>query len=151
MIKRDIKALFDGFHKGEPDISRLNYGIITLVPETKDANKILKFRPICLLKVIFNFFTKVLMNRLNGVAGEVVSPIQTAFIKGRYIMEGVLILHEALNSIRHKKQRFKVDLEKAYDKVKWPFVVQMLRIKGFPDKWIDWIMHTIRGVKCVSK
>lgn len=65
-------------------------------------------------------------------------------------MEGVLILHEALNSIHSKKQNamlFMVDFEKAYDKVKWPFVLQTLKIKGFPDKWIDWIMHTIRGGK----
>lgn len=40
---------------------------------------------------------KVFMNRLNGVAREVVSPIQATFVKGGYIMEGVLILHEALN------------------------------------------------------
>lgn len=44
------------------------------------------------------------MNRLNGVAGEVVSPIQISFINDINIMEGVLILHEALNSIHHKKQ-----------------------------------------------
>lgn len=40
---------------------------------------------------------------------------------------------------------FNVDFEKAYDKVKWPFVFQMLKLKGFPDKWIDWIMGNIRG------
>lgn len=41
---------------------------------------------------------------------------------------------------------FKVDFVKAYDKVKWPLVMQMLKIKGFPYKWIGWIMHTIRRV-----
>ena len=44
------------------------------------------------------------MKRLNGIVGVVISPIQTAFVKGRYIMEGVLILHEALDSIKNKKQ-----------------------------------------------
>ena len=42
--------------------------------------------------VEFIFFTKALMNRLNGIAGEVVFPIHSAFIKGRYIKESVLIL-----------------------------------------------------------
>lgn len=45
-------------------------------------------------------------------------------------MEGVVILHEALNSIHVKKQSavlFKVDFEKAYDKIKWSFVHQMIR------------------------
>ena len=68
--------------------------------------------------------------------------------KGRYIMEGVVILHEALNSIHTRKQSamlFKVDFEKAYDKTKWPFVHKMLKLKKNPNKWCDWIMHTMRG------
>ena len=67
----------------------------------------------------------------------IISPIQTTFVKGRYIMEGVVILHEALNSIHTRKQSamlFKVDFEKAYDQFKWPFVLQRFTIKGFPDK-----------------
>ena len=30
---------------------------------------------------------------------------------------------------------FKVDFEKAYDKVKWPFLQQALRMKGFDEAW----------------
>ena len=30
---------------------------------------------------------------------------------------------------------FKVDFEKAYDKVKWPFLQQALRMKSFDDAW----------------
>jgi len=33
----------------------------------------------------------------------------------------------------------KLDFEKAYDKVKWPFLQQVLRLKGFSNKWISWI------------
>ena len=69
-------------------------------------------------------------------------------------MEGVLILHEALNNIKNKKQSdmlLKIDFEKAYDKIKWSFLFQILRMKGFPDKWIDWVMETIRGGKFVSR
>ena len=115
----------DDFHRGVVDLARLNYGIITLVPKVKDAKQIQKFRPICLLNVSFKIITKVLMNRLSKVVNPIISPIQTAFVKGRYIMEGVVILHEAINSIKMKKQNamlFKVDFEKAYDKIKWPFV-----------------------------
>ena len=36
-IKHDIVAMFDDFHKGSLDISRLNYDIITLVSKTKDG------------------------------------------------------------------------------------------------------------------
>ena len=103
MIKEDLMNMINDFHKGTLDISRIKYGVITLIPKTKDARKIQKFRPICLLKVSFKIITKVLMNRLSKVVNPIISPVQIAFIKGRYIMEGVVILHEALNTIHTKK------------------------------------------------
>ena len=140
MLNTDLKAILDDFHSGKVGLARLNYGIITLVLKVKDARHIQRFRPICLLNVSFKIITKVLMNKLSKVVNPIISPIQTAFVKGRYIMEGVVILHEALNSIQNKKQSamlFKVDFEKAYDKIKWPFVHKLLQLKKFPDKWCD--------------
>ena len=40
---------------------------------------------------------------------------------------------------------FKVDFEKAYDKVKWHFVQQTLQMKGFPPKWCRWVENFISG------
>ena len=39
----------------------------------------------------------------------------------------------------------KIDFEKAYDKVKWPFLFQTLRMKGFLPKWINWVKPFISG------
>jgi hypothetical protein len=39
----------------------------------------------------------------------------------------------------------KIDFEKAYEKVKWPFLLQSLRMKGFSTKWISWIKSFISG------
>jgi hypothetical protein len=33
----------------------------------------------------------------------------------------------------------KLDFEKAYDKVRWSFMMEVLRRKNFPDKWLEWI------------
>jgi len=46
---------------------------------------------------------------------------QTAFLPGRNIMEGTVILHETIHELHSKKQDgiiFKIDFEKAYDKEK---------------------------------
>jgi len=43
-------------------------------------------------------------NRLNKVAKTVVSPMQTAFMPGRNIMEGVVILHETIHELHTKKK-----------------------------------------------
>ena len=33
----------------------------------------------------------------------------------------------------------KLQFEKAYDKIKWSFLQQTLKMKGFPEKWCSWI------------
>jgi hypothetical protein len=56
------------------------------------------------------------------------------------ILEGVVILHESIHELHQKKQNgviLKIDFEKAYDKVKWPFLFQSLKMKGFLAKWIS--------------
>lgn len=79
---------------------------------------------------------------------------QTGFIKGRNILEGVVILHEVIHELRSKKKKgliLKIDFEKAYDRVRWDFLKEVLRGKGFPNQWIRWVMQTIEGGKvCVN-
>jgi hypothetical protein len=57
-IKDDYMALFKDFHKGDLDIRRMNYGIISLVPKIKEANNIKQYRPICLVNVDYKGITK---------------------------------------------------------------------------------------------
>jgi hypothetical protein len=57
-----------------------------------------------------------------GLAHRVIRPTQSDFILGRNILEGVVVLHETIHELHHKKLDgllFKIDFEKAYDKVKW--------------------------------
>jgi hypothetical protein len=73
---------------------------------------------------------------------------QTTFISGRNILQGVVILHETIHEIKRKKEKgviLKLDFEKAYDKVSWPFLLKVLERKQFPKKWIDWIHKVISG------
>ena len=68
------------------------------------------------------------------MADKLIGPSHTTFIPGRYIMEGVVTLHETIHELHRKKQDgviLKLNFEKAYDELKWPFVQQVLRMKGF--------------------
>jgi hypothetical protein len=62
----------------------------------------------------------VLTKMMSLVPDSVVNMTQTTFIPRRNILEGVVILHEALHELKRKKQRvviLKLDFEKAYDKI----------------------------------
>jgi hypothetical protein len=53
-------------------------------------------------------------------------------------MEGVIVLHETIHEMHRKKQNgliFKIDFEKAYDKINWSFVQQTLRMKDLSPTW----------------
>ena len=61
-------------------------------------------------------------------------------------MEGVVILHETIHELHTKKRDvLNIDFEKAYDKVKWSFLQQTLRMKGFSPKWCRWIEGMVTG------
>lgn len=150
LICVDIMALFDEFYHGKLDLACLNYGFILLLPKCPGADRIQDYRPIFLLNVLFKIFTKVVNNRPIVVADKVISPVQTAFIRGRNILDGVVILHETLHQSRVKRVEavlFKVDFKKAYDKINWDFLVDVLRMEGFSAKFVDWTISSIENGK----
>jgi hypothetical protein len=122
-------ALFLDFHAGNHPLYSLNFGTIILLPKCREASQIKQYRPICLLNVSFNFFTKVATNMISQVAQKVIGHFHTAFIPSRNIMEGVIVLHETLHEMHRKKQSgviLKINFEKAYDKLNWNFIEQTL-------------------------
>jgi hypothetical protein len=83
-----------------------------------------------------------------GVAPKVIKPTQTAFMPGRHILKGVVVLHETIHELHRKKMDgvlFKIDFEKAYDNFKWSFLQQTLRMKGFSHEWCNLVKQFIQG------
>jgi len=79
---------------------------------------------------------------------RLISPQQSAFIQGRYILESVVIAHELVHSLNKSGDPgiiLKLDYEKAYDRVSWDFLFEILRTRGFSNTWIDWIRHLVIG------
>lgn len=41
----------------------------------------------------------------------------------------------------------KLDFEKAYDTVSWDCLLEVLRLRGFGEKWIAWIKRRLSSAK----
>ena len=86
------------------------------------------------------------MLRLEPLADKLILKTQTSFRKKMNIMTGLMALHESLHETKKKNEVgiiLKLNFEKAYDKVNWTFLFDSFKIRGFSDKWCDWIMMVV--------
>ena len=109
----------------------------------KDPQSLSEYRPISLIGSMYKILAKILANILKRVLSDIIDERQTAFIKGRHLLHGVLIANEVVveEAKRCKKPClvFKVDYEKAYNSVSWEFLNYMMTRLGFCPKWLKWI------------
>jgi hypothetical protein len=77
--------------------------MLTLIPKVEDATEMKLFRPISLLNCNFKIFSNTLTLRLEKRCHRLVAKEQSAFIRGRFILESVVIAHEIIHSIHKLK------------------------------------------------
>lgn len=123
-----------------------NKTFICLIPKTKTPTSPNHFRPISLCNSTYRIISKTLVNCLKLIIGDLVGNFQKAFIPGRQLVDNCLIAHEVLHWIKKREKGtfyagiMKVDLSKAYDRIRWEFVEAVLRKMNFPERWIKWII-----------
>ncbi|GJT67739.1 RNA-directed DNA polymerase, eukaryota, reverse transcriptase zinc-binding domain protein [Tanacetum coccineum] len=91
---------------------------------------------------LFILWTTEDANRLSKVIDKIVSKEQSAFIAGRQILDGPVILSEIIEWYKKRKKKlliFKVDFEKAFDSISWNYLIHILDSFGFGNKWCSWI------------
>ncbi|GJW48476.1 RNA-directed DNA polymerase, eukaryota [Tanacetum coccineum] len=127
-----------------------NSSFVALIPKVMDAKFVNDFRPISLIGSVYKVVTKVLANRLAPVIADLISDTQSAFVAGRQILDGPFILDEILHWCKRKNKKamfFKVDFAKAYDSVRWDYLLEVLEAFGFGRTWCNWIRGTLTSAK----
>ncbi|GJY08595.1 putative RNA-directed DNA polymerase, partial [Tanacetum coccineum] len=142
ILKSGISAFVQEFYSTSHIPQGCNSSFITLIPKLSSPIVVSDFRPISLIGAQYKIIAKILANRLSRVIDSIISPEQTAFIRGRQILDGPLLVNELIDWYKRKKKTlmvFKIDFEKAFDSVSWDFIFQILQFMGFSQLWISWI------------
>jgi len=126
----------------------LNDTFLTLIPKVPNPERVSQFRPIGLCNVTYKLVTKFIVNKLKRVLLWLISPLQSSFIPRRQITDNVIVMQEVLHSMRRKTgtkgwMAIKLDLEKAYDRLRWEFIQETLTRMKLPKGLVAVIMNCI--------
>ena len=97
-----------------------DFGCVNNKEMIREAEEFKDYRLISLVGSLYKLVAKVLANRLKKVMHSLINEAQTAFVKGRQIMDASLLANEVINTMLKRKKRgvlSKLDIEKAYDQI----------------------------------
>ena len=140
----EVKEIFANFAMPP----HLNETLITLIPKCPGAYSIGLFRPISLCNTIYKVVTKMIVKRLRPLLPSLISPLQTAFVLSRLGVDNMIIAQEIIHTMSLKRGKegymaIKIDLEKAYDRLEWHFIRDILLLYKFPHQLVKLIMSCV--------
>ncbi|XP_022032949.1 uncharacterized protein LOC110934063 [Helianthus annuus] len=150
VVRGGFFRIMSGFFDSGSISEGCGSSFITLVPKVRDPLGLGDYRPISLVGVINKVVSKILANRLKKVLGSGISDSQSAFLGGRLILDGPLVINEVHAWLKRSGKKaflFKIDFEKAYDIINWKFVVDMFSYMGFGERWCKWIWGVLSSAR----
>jgi hypothetical protein len=127
----------------------LNATNIGLIPKVTNPTSVTEFRPISLFNVLYKIISKAIANRLKHVLPHIISQEQSAFLPRRLITDNILVAFETLHTMdtrlkgREGFMAMKLDMSKAYDRLEWDFLEEMMRKLGFDNRWVNLLMSCV--------
>jgi hypothetical protein len=143
LIHNDVMVAINSFYNlRNNNLNLLNKANVILISKKEGAELIGDFRPISLIHGFAKLITKVLASRLAPLINELISPCQSAFIKKRSIHDNFLYVRNLTGRFHRAKTPallLKLDISKAFDFVRWDYLISLMQRQGFPLKWRNWI------------
>jgi hypothetical protein len=140
-IKQDIMMAISAIWSRKfGNFDKLNNAYITLILKVAGAELVKDFRLISLVHNFVKVITKLHANRLAGRLTEMVSPVQSAFIKGHFVQGNFMLVQQTARFLRRQNQPrilLKLDISKAFNSVSWSFLLEVMQHMGFGQVWRD--------------
>jgi hypothetical protein len=152
LLNKEFIVVVKDFFKMGVMPQGVNETVIVLLPK-EELEELKDFRPISLCNVVYKVVSMCLVNRLRPLLHDIISLEQSAFIPGRIITDNALIAFECLHALNHGNnncknfEALKLDLTKAYDRIEWVYIEEVLNRLGFQRQWVRWIMQCITIVR----
>ena len=145
-----LESLNYAFYEGELSVNQ-KQGIITLIPKKGKIKRLLKnWRPITLLNTDYKILTKCLAIRLQQVLPSIINCDQNGFMKDRYIGENIRTIADLIEYTSLKNHPgivLLLDFEKAFDTIKWSFIIKSLQLFNFGKSFISWIQTVYKNTE----
>ena len=116
--------------------------VLTLIFKKGAVDDINNYRPISVTNIDYKILAMVLANRMQNVISSVVSPDQTAYIKGRYMGTNIRLVNDILDYYDSRNlsgMLLSLDFTKAFDTIEHDFMFKALEWFGFGQSFIKWI------------
>ncbi|KAG8482487.1 hypothetical protein CXB51_024233 [Gossypium anomalum] len=131
VVGPSIYSLVRRMLEGQPMDTWLNRNLLVLIPKVLGLDRIPQFRLINLCTVLYKIITKIVVNRLRLLLMKLTKKNQASFVISRNILDNIIITQEAVHSLKNFSGRkfgmtLDIDLEKAYDQIRWDFLEDTL-------------------------
>lgn len=152
MIGDDFCDLVQSIFEDPSRVRDINSTLMTLIPKKDVVSCMKDFLPISLCNVTYKTITKIIVQRLRGLMTRLVGPCHSSFVPNRQSGDNIVAAQEIFHSIRKKIgsiwwMAIKVDLEKAYDRLKWSIIRDTLNDIVLPEKMVELVWHCISTPK----
>ncbi|XP_016206345.1 uncharacterized protein LOC107646692 [Arachis ipaensis] len=151
ILSKDICALVKQIFEDGVIPEDLGKTTVVLIPKVSRPESLNQLRPISCCNFVYKIVTRVLVGRLSKVLDLIISPVQSAFVKGRLIQDNIVIMQEAFHKLNRKGNlgsqdlAIKLDMNKAYDRLEWSFLQRVMEEFGFSSEWVRLVMSCVKS------
>ncbi|XP_070008763.1 uncharacterized protein [Nicotiana sylvestris] len=141
IIGHDLYDMVRDFFNGHELPKCVTHTNLVLLPKKKEVTTFSDLRPISLSNFSNKVISRVVHQRLVKFLPSLISEEQSGFVKGRNIVENILLTQDIVTDIRLRTKAgpnviLKLDMTKAYDRLSWLFLTKVLRKMGFTERLI---------------